>query len=95
MTAQKDQAKELEGSYHSNSESENDSEENEDEEDASYDDSQTKRSRHGHEMPHGSRTNYKGHWSKEEVNNISNLQIIPLNLKIIIMAIGPSTGRCC
>lgn len=35
-----------------------------------------------HEMPLGSRTNYKGHWTKEEVREIVNLK--ERRLKIFI-----------
>lgn len=39
-----------------------------DDDDGSYDDTEVKKNqRHQNEIPHGSRTNYKGHWSKDEV----------------------------
>jgi hypothetical protein len=70
--------------FESHSADDNDDDDEEDEEMSQYgdedDEGECKRGKNGgpagglmyHEMPHGSRTNYKGHWTKEEVSLVQN-----------------------
>lgn len=81
--------------YNSLNEDEIDSDDIDDEDGSSYDDPESRRLHRSsglHEMPQGSRTNYKGHWSKEEVSSnflkkafYSSFILIILNLNINVL----------